>query len=168
MLFTFDDDGNLLITAEGGGNLILGTTTPGTRVKIATPLDILGELFLNNVQGTAGQVLTSNGAAANPSWQNAIWTVGSTTHVDSPILLTTGHLQIQQADATHDGYVTAAAFNAWGAKYGSGDSPSFTTTTSTTFIGAYKSADETAGTTYDWIVGAVTAHFKNGIFVGLT
>jgi hypothetical protein len=140
----------------------------GKVTKFNTPIDFIGYVKLAGTFGTAGQVFTSNGTDANPSWQSLFWRAGAVTTVSAPLQLSGGALSITQADASHDGYVTQAAFNAWGAKYGSGDSPSFTTTTSTTFIGAYKSADETSGSTYDWVVGSVTAHFKNGIFVGLT
>jgi hypothetical protein len=155
----------------------------GKDTKFNTPLDLRGYLKIGGVIGNAGQVLSSNGAGANPSWQNIQWGAGAVTSVSAPLQLSVGILSIVQADSTHDGYVTDDAFNSWTAKYGSGDSPSFATTTSTTFIGAYKSADETSGSTYDMVfVGSVsvdgsghvtgvnsyTAHFKNGIFTGIT
>lgn len=52
------------------GNFGLGTTTPSEKLDVAGNIRFSGALMPNNIAGTAGQVLTSNGAGAAPTWAN--------------------------------------------------------------------------------------------------
>jgi hypothetical protein len=66
-----------LILADGTGELIrleagkvgIGTTTPSEKLDITGNLKFSGALMPNNLAGAAGQVLTSAGAGAPPTWQ---------------------------------------------------------------------------------------------------
>ncbi len=61
-------DGNTLLTIQSGGNMGIGTTTPSQRLDVAGNIRFSGALMPNNIAGTAGQVLSSNGAGVAPTW----------------------------------------------------------------------------------------------------
>ncbi len=54
-----------------GGNVGIANTNPTEKLDITGNLKFSGALMPNNTAGTAGQVLTSAGAGAAPTWANA-------------------------------------------------------------------------------------------------
>jgi hypothetical protein len=63
-------DGNTLLTIQSGGNLGIGTTTPSQRLDVSGNIRFSGALMSNNLAGTTGQILTSQGAGVAPVWSN--------------------------------------------------------------------------------------------------
>jgi hypothetical protein len=54
--------------ANASTNVGIGNTTPTERLDVTGNIKFSGALMPNNASGTAGQVLTSNGAGAAPTW----------------------------------------------------------------------------------------------------
>lgn len=52
-------------------NVGIGTTTPAQKLDVTGNLRVSGAFMPNGIAGTTGQVLTSNGGATAPVWQNA-------------------------------------------------------------------------------------------------
>ncbi len=65
---------NSLVLGGTGSDAVkvgIGTTTPTERLDVTGNVKFSGALMPNNTAGTAGQVLTSAGAGAAPTWVNA-------------------------------------------------------------------------------------------------
>ncbi|MCT2560408.1 beta strand repeat-containing protein [Chryseobacterium herbae] len=95
---------NLNLNAKGAGNILMqttgnigaGTTTPQRKLHVAGGLQVTNELNVGGTAttagsaGTTGQILTSNGAGAAPSWQTlntASGTIASANYVQGTTAL---------------------------------------------------------------------------------
>ncbi|QQS59861.1 hypothetical protein IPN35_03260 [Candidatus Peregrinibacteria bacterium] len=67
------------MTILGNGNVGIGTTSPTEKLDVNGNINFTGELNINSVPGTSGQVLTSGGDGSAPTWVDAS-TVGTTDH----------------------------------------------------------------------------------------
>jgi hypothetical protein len=72
-------------TILNNGNVGIGTTAPAEKLDIAGNVKFSGALMPNNIAGTSGQVLTSAGVGAVPTWATAAVTV---TEVDDEFTAT--------------------------------------------------------------------------------
>jgi trimeric autotransporter adhesin len=66
-----DGQGNRRINVDANGNTGIGTITPTEKLDVAGNFKLSGALMPNNAAGTTGQVLTSAGPGAPPTWQPA-------------------------------------------------------------------------------------------------
>jgi hypothetical protein len=57
----------------------IGTTTPSEELEVVGNVRFSGAIMPNNDAGTAGQILTSNGAGASPTWSAAMLNQAQTT-----------------------------------------------------------------------------------------
>lgn len=58
------------LAIDGAGNVGIGNLTPGYKLDVNGDINVTGLLRMNGSAGTAGQVLTSNGAS-DPQWKDA-------------------------------------------------------------------------------------------------
>lgn len=66
--FSFCSLPNPVISYRGDGNVGIGSSAPTERLDVAGNVKFSGALLPNNLPGTSGQVLTSAGAGAAPTW----------------------------------------------------------------------------------------------------
>ncbi|QQS59859.1 hypothetical protein IPN35_03250 [Candidatus Peregrinibacteria bacterium] len=57
------------MTILGNGNVGIGTTSPTEKLDVNGNINFTGELNINSVPGTSGQVLTSGGDGSAPTWE---------------------------------------------------------------------------------------------------
>ena len=163
----------VLPLANGGTNANLTAVNGGTVYSTGSALAI-------SAAGTAGQVWTSNGAAA-PTWQAAggggITTIGAntTTTADSAIISGGNTLQLAQAGATNRGIVYGTFISGSMLSYGLNAASSFTGAAVCNTIIGEGSASSMTGTnndSYNTIVGynnanlASGANFSSNLMVG--
>jgi len=121
-------------------NMTIGATTPknGSFVDFS----VTGTTSFDGSQGTAGQVLTSAGTGATPTWTTpAAGTVTSVTGT-SPIASsggTTPAISISQATTSTNGYLSSTDWNTFNGKQPAG--------TYVTSVGATSPVTSTGGTT---------------------
>lgn len=129
-----------------GGNFLIGTTTDNATDK----LQVTGSMSLSSAlrvgatpsAGTAGQVLTSAGAGAAPTWASPAASAGAFTAVASGSL-TTGQTVVLNTDGT----VTAVS----GSNYSVGTAATYNS-----------SANNFSGAVYDPVSGKVIVAYVNG------
>ena len=64
------------------GNAGVGTTTPTERLDVAGNIKFSGALMPNNLSGSTGQIITSNGAGTAPTWSPFyMGNMGATTQI---------------------------------------------------------------------------------------
>jgi len=63
-------DSVIIATFRGDGNFGIGTVTPTDKLHVNGNINLTGTVKVNGNSGTAGQVLTSNGAS-DPTWETA-------------------------------------------------------------------------------------------------
>ncbi len=75
-----------------GGNVGIGTTNPTQRLDVNGNVKFSGALMPNNLPGTAGQVLTSAGAGAPPTWNAAATNVVATSESGANTFMTANNV----------------------------------------------------------------------------
>jgi hypothetical protein len=113
-------------TAGTMNNMVIGGTTP--LAGSFTDLSVTGTTKFDGSEGTAGQVLTSAGTGATPTWTTP--TTGTVTSVTgtAPIASTGGAtpaISISQSSTSTDGYLSSTDWNTF-----NGKANAFTYTTS--------------------------------------
>jgi hypothetical protein len=108
------------ISAGTMNNMVIGGTTP--LAGSFTDLSVTGTTSFDGSQGTAGQVLTSAGTGATPTWTTP--TTGTVTSVTgtAPVVSsggTTPAISMAAANTTTNGYLTSTDWNTFNGK-GSG------------------------------------------------
>jgi hypothetical protein len=142
-------------------NMVIGGTTP--LAGSFTNLSVTGTTSFDGSQGTAGQVLTSAGTGATPTWTTP--TTGTVTSVSgtAPIVSSGGNtpaISIPAATTSVNGYLTSTDWNTFNGKYSTGGAlgtPSSGTVTNLT---------GTASININGTVGATTA--STGAFTTLS
>lgn len=104
------------IVPQGGTGIITATAHGLLLGNGVNPFNVTGA-------GSSGQVLTSNGASADPTFQAITGTITSAT---APISFSAGVISIVKADSTHDGYLSSTDWNTFNGK-GSGTVTSIAT-----------------------------------------
>jgi hypothetical protein len=122
-------------TAGTMNNMVIGGTTP--LAGSFTDLSVTGTTSFDGSQGTAGQVLTSAGTGATPTWTTP--TTGTVTSVSgtAPIASSGGAtpaISISQATTSTDGYLSSTDWNTFNSK-GNGTVTSVTATSPVTSTG---------------------------------
>ena len=111
------------------GNVIIGTSTDsGYKLDVNGTVRAQGKLTLGNSiiasgssEGTSGQVLTSNGTGATPSW-TTIGGTGTVTSVATSAPITggtitgSGTIGITQSTTSTDGYLSSTDWNTFNGK----------------------------------------------------
>jgi hypothetical protein len=98
-------------------NVVIGATTP--LAGSFTDLSVTGTTSFDGSQGTAGQVLTSAGTGATPTWTTP--TTGTVTSVSgtAPIASSGGNtpaISISQSTTSTDGYLSSTDWNTFNGK----------------------------------------------------
>ncbi|QQS59860.1 hypothetical protein IPN35_03255 [Candidatus Peregrinibacteria bacterium] len=75
----FGTNGTERVRISESGKVGIGTTSPTEKLDVNGNINFTGELNINSVPGTSGQVLTSGGDGSAPTWVDAS-TVGTTDH----------------------------------------------------------------------------------------
>jgi hypothetical protein len=73
---------------DNSGNVGLGTLNPSERLDIAGNISFSGALMPNNLAGTTGQVLTSQGIGVAPIWTNAATGTVTSVGLTAPSIFT--------------------------------------------------------------------------------
>jgi hypothetical protein len=107
----FYGSSNAAMTLTGSGNLGLGigSSAASERLQVGGNIRFSGALMPNNAAGTAGQVLTSAGAGAAPTWTNAttqnIYNTNGTL-TGARTITTNGNPLNIWAGSTNNAYIT--------------------------------------------------------------
>jgi hypothetical protein len=111
---------NLLTLENQSGNVGINNITPTEKLDITGNLRFSGVLKPNNIAGTIGQYLTSQGASTAPTWTtfNGVTSIGSIagTATANGATITSGVLNLAPADATIGGVLTNGAQSIGGNK----------------------------------------------------
>jgi hypothetical protein len=122
-----DSNGNTTNGALDVGSIFVNNLQP---LNSGTPagININCPLSIGGSRGNSGQVLTSNGSSASPTWQSIPgqqWTAGTVSNVSAPLSISSNALTISQASGSTNGYLSSSDWNTFNNKYGSGSTPTF-------------------------------------------
>ncbi|MFM6994229.1 MAG: hypothetical protein ACKOWO_03825 [Sediminibacterium sp.] len=111
---------NVMTILTPGGYVGINNTTPTEKLDVGGNIRFSGALKPNNLAGTAGQFLTSNGASSAPTWTTftGVTSVGtiSTTANANGAAISSGVLNLTPASETHGGIITNGAQSISGMK----------------------------------------------------
>lgn len=113
----FSIDGTTLSVDAANNRLGIGTTTPTETVDVTGNIKFSAALMPNNSAGTDGQVLTSSGSNASPTWTTIVPT--SAIFYLATASVPTGYLECNGQAVNRVTY--ANLFAAIGTTYGAGD-----------------------------------------------
>ena len=111
---------NFITLENQNGNLGINNIAPTEKLDVTGNIRFSGALKPNNLPGTAGQYLTSQGGSTAPTWTtfNGVTSIGSiaSTATANGATITSGVLNLTPADATIGGVLTNGAQSIGGNK----------------------------------------------------
>jgi len=151
-----DSATNERVRIDGTGNVGIGNPAPAEKLDVTGNVKFSGALMPNNLPGTAGNVLISNGAGASPTWSTAITGTNTgdvTIGTANGLSLTGQALSLGLASTSATGALSSTDWNTFNNK-GSGSVTSVSVTTANGVSGTVATATTTPAITLT--LGAIT------------